>query len=453
MSGGQYCSINVTSGLIYKTVGFAYVIYQTSPANVTYANGQFSITLTNNSWNTFDKAWVVYTDLMNNPTNTSYDLTLTKINSTFYTASLATGTLPAGSFRFKLHSNNVGYAPITPSIFSINMTSIPTGLNLSVSYLGGAISTLSGNGFITNNPQNNYISVCGIKASVLSATSSLLTYTVPPLITYQSNQLYKLKINGPVSGMRIGDNPLSANYGMDENVNTYYTSSASTCYIGVDFGLNSAANIQKIGYFPNPMWSIVANYLFGAVFEGSNDNTTWTNIFTIDSSTHTGWNYWFSTTTNIQFRFIRLRHNATSQCQISELSFTGILYSTLSFDATKSKNCAVTVELPSLAPITATSTITYDPIKTSTVTSISPKFGPSIGGTVIHLSGTNFVHPNTLKIDGVECIIINETNTDVFCTTGMRAKPPKSGNSFEFLSGGNSVILGCEQYLYIDRWS
>jgi hypothetical protein len=30
---------------------------------------------------------------------------------------------------------------------------------------------------------------------------------------------------------------------------------------------------------PNPNWAIAANYLKGALFQGSNDSITWTTIF------------------------------------------------------------------------------------------------------------------------------------------------------------------------------
>lgn len=79
---------------------------------------------------------------------------------------------------------------------------------------------------------------------------------------------------------------------------------------------------------PNPAWPIAANKLQGAVFEGSNDNTTWTTVFEIEtSSVHSGWNYWVPSSL-VQYEFVRFSHTSVSGCQLSDFVFEGIIYST-----------------------------------------------------------------------------------------------------------------------------
>jgi hypothetical protein len=91
--------------------------------------------------------------------------------------------------------------------------------------------------------------------------------------------LYNLAEPSIIKGSLISDTPANAPFAIDGVINSVYSSTNSVCYIGLDFGSNSFANISSIKYMPNPAWPIAANKLEGAVFEGSNDNTTWTTIF------------------------------------------------------------------------------------------------------------------------------------------------------------------------------
>jgi hypothetical protein len=215
------------------------------------------------------------------------------------------------------------------------MANVPTGVIKSVSYLGGANLTLTGTGFVDIVPSNNILKICGMKAKVVSSTSSSLVFTVPPLVTQQTQALYGLGVPTTIYGTPFGDNLANINLAVDNNTNTFYSSTSnSTCYVGVDFGINTAANISSISYMGNPNWVITSSKLTGAIFEGSNDQTNWATIFTIDSSVHMGWNYWPNSNPSSNYRYIRFTHNSTSQCQIAEIAFTGQIYSTLPVNAT-----------------------------------------------------------------------------------------------------------------------
>jgi hypothetical protein len=135
------------------------------------------------------------------------------------------------------------------------------------------------------------------------------------------------------------------------------------------------------------------------------------------------------------------------------MSFVGQIYSTFAVNATGVTKCTVQLILPSQTLITSTSLVQYSSVFTSTITSITPVFGPSIGGTVISVQGLNFGTVITITIDGIPCIINSNTATSVSCTTGLRATPPSAGNSFIMISDGNPVILAASPFLYIDRWS
>ena len=97
--------------------------------------------------------------------------------------------------------------------------------------------------------------------------------------------------------------------------------------------------------------------------------------------------------------------------------------------------------------------INYSPAATSNILSITPSFGPTSGGTSINIKGNNFGTAITVTIDDIPCVISAQNATNIVCTTGTRANPPSDGNTFVVLSDSNKVILSCDPYLYIDRWS
>lgn len=105
--------------------------------------------------------------------------------------------------------------------------------------------------------------------------------------------------------------------------------------------------------------------------------------------------------------------------------------------------------------VTLPNAVTYSHTKTSTVTGVSPSFGPSVGGTTLTITGTNFA-PSSLSvmIDGIACAISANTSNSITCTTGVRSTIPAS-NSFVIVSDGNPVLLTstARPFNYIDRWS
>ena len=99
--------------------------------------------------------------------------------------------------------------------------------------------------------------------------------------------------------------------------------------------------------------------------------------------------------------------------------------------------------------------MTYSHASTAVVSSISPAFGPSVGGEMIVIQGSGFGTGSTVTvtIDGIACVLANQSNTEIYCTTGRRATPPAAGNSFVVETNGNIAKIATKPYLYIDRWS
>jgi hypothetical protein len=120
-------------------------------------------------------------------------------------------------------------------------------------------------------------------------------------------------------GNTISDTVVKTNYAFDSNTKTFYSSTNSLCFTGLDFGAGSQGMITQIRYMPNPAWIRLDNYFDGAVFEGSNDNIAWTTIFAIDSQlVRTGWNVWLDSTGANVYRYVRFRQtNGLSSCQLA----------------------------------------------------------------------------------------------------------------------------------------
>ncbi len=68
-----------------------------------------------------------------------------------------------------------------------------------------------------------------------------------------------------MQGVAFGDQSF-ATYIKDNSFNTIYSSSNATCFVGINFGANTYADISQIRYVPNPIWIIAAVKLNGAVF-------------------------------------------------------------------------------------------------------------------------------------------------------------------------------------------
>lgn len=61
-------------------------------------------------------------------------------------------------------------------------------------------------------------------------------------------------------------------------------------------------------------------------FQGSNDNQTFTTLFTVDANLHSGWNYynWEDPNDYPKYRFYRFFGSSSGACSINEITFTGV---------------------------------------------------------------------------------------------------------------------------------
>ena len=97
------------------------------------------------------------------------------------------------------------------------------------------------------------------------------------------------------------------------------------CYIGIHFKEGQVGLISQVKWF---MGNIQDKSVFSGVtkLQGSNDNSTWTDLFTMNENVHEGWNYhkWTDPASYPRYRFYRFYGTKAGSCTINEIKATGV---------------------------------------------------------------------------------------------------------------------------------
>jgi hypothetical protein len=67
-------------------------------------------------------------------------------------------------------------------------------------------------------------------------------------------------------------------------------SGEAECYVGGSFKENHVGMLSQVKYFMGDI-DDKTQYADLLKFQGSADNATWTDLFTVDENVHEGWNY------------------------------------------------------------------------------------------------------------------------------------------------------------------
>jgi hypothetical protein len=155
-------------------------------------------------------------------------------------------------------------------------------------------------------------------------------------------------------------------------------------------------------------------------FQGSNDNTTFTTLFTVDENLHSGWNYhiWESADEYPKYRYYRFHGTSSGACAINEITFTGV--ETID-NEDSTYTCAAKVIIDEEE--TSLNTVEYQGSLTANLQAISPRFGTVEGGDVLTFTFDSVPTDTslyTITIDGIDCPVSAATSTTVTCTTYKR---------------------------------
>jgi len=242
----------------------------------------------------------------------------------------------------------------------------------------------------------------------------------------------------------------------NNEITEYVSNSVSSCFITLDNGDGARAEVTEIRYVPAV--GTASNAFNGLVFDGSNDGSAWTTLYTTTAS-NDGYNYWQPTTTLAAFRYLRVRAGtSTGKCRLAEVQYFGYLSSADGTNpSTSTTACPIRVNVRG-AVVAATPTVNYQKTATPVLYDFSPKFGTSAGDTIVTLVGNNFGASPVVKIDDSVCAIQGvPTATQIVCKTAAAPSVASRRNSFDSaitisFANGNAVTNNTA-YFYVDLWS
>lgn len=134
---------------------------------------------------TANKAEFIWQGSAHKPTTSKYSMQIS--NNT-----ITTPYLPAGTYGVQVHSSTHGFAVVGPDTVTVPFPAQPNATAITSSFAGGKELTIDGAGFVTNDPANNEITVCGLPATVVKATTSYIIIAVPALVTATTQSLYSI---------------------------------------------------------------------------------------------------------------------------------------------------------------------------------------------------------------------------------------------------------------------
>lgn len=359
-----------------------------------------------------------------------------------------TSALGAGKWQFELFYNGYGYADVTPQYEVLAPTY--TVAAVTSSYTGGALLTVAATGA----SNLSKLDVGGFPAKLISYSATNLVYQVPAYVTTGSQETFHLVQDGPLTGQAIADTIGSAANSFDQLMSTYYSSIATTCYVGVDFGQYLTANISRIRYFPFRDWKSAGKYLIGATLKASNDGTAWTTLYTIDSTVHTGWNIWRpATPLTTTYRYVKFEHNATSGCKLAEFEVSGVLVASTSTTAVSD---VVDVHFSDgFHTATWPTKVTYQATSTPVISSLNPTSASPAGGSTLTITGRGFGTDSSVVsvlVDDIACVVTSTIDTQIVCTVGARPNLPDQ-LSFVVSINGNVASKNVADFFYAYRWT
>ncbi|CAG9312591.1 unnamed protein product [Blepharisma stoltei] len=392
----------------------------------------------------------------------SYPCTVTSVSASQI---VCTPTSPAGTYTISLHVDGYGYS--TGSLSSQIALSIANVNASPSSYEGGQSVTLTGTGL----SDNLKVYLCGFQCNVETATGDLLTCLSPKIVTTYSQNSFNLA-NDPtqLSDFTVFSSVSSgAANAFDGNVNTYYRDTTHTyAYVGVDAGLGRYIQLSQVTLIGGGNGNYYYTNLIGTTVQGSNDNSTWDNLYNYTTVTDYT-NKWVVPVNNqdsddypvYTYRYYRLyQEYAGNNYYINEVSIFGFIgLSETDTDIT----CDLTTNYPSTSSrllsgssSSYASAIQYKGSITPYITDFSPKFGTSLGGDTITFTGSfgasTAVSDVTITIDEVSCSVTSVTSTQIQCTTSPRPNYVSPSLSIA-IAGVGYVVTHGKTFLYAERWS
>ena len=201
--------------------------------------------------------------------------------------------------------------------------------DLSCSFAGGCLLELTSDGLsslLDYDSENNFVSICDERCEFVPdrSDSSKAVCELPKMSTVYSNANFKIETEKEDLRFRKVFGNLDDNTKMvfDGLLTMFPTisNSESECFVGGSFKAGHVGMLSQVKYF---MGNIENKniYVDKLKFQGSDDKTSWTDLFAADENIHEGWNYhnWETSDEYPKYRFYRLYNSEKKGCLVSEL--------------------------------------------------------------------------------------------------------------------------------------
>ena len=301
------------------------------------------------------------------------------------------------------------------------------------------------------------IEVCGNTCVVDDSASDAdkVVCKLPYLSTSYSASTYEIVKNDVIhAGTWTGTAPDAEIKKLidGKNMIDMVDSTATDCYFQIAYKPDHVGVLDEVKFFVNRMTSTnkvqIADNL---VFQGSNDGSTFTDLWTIDKSVHEGWNSKdFESGSEPAYNIYRFQGKTSGSCRVGEVKLHGI--ESISSTAT-SYECTPKLMLDGVA--TDLEKVTYDAASTPVLTSMSTRFGSVYGGESVTFTGTGFVDAGvaTVTIDNIACQTPTATATEITCTIDPKPYVADEPKLEIFVEGKGLVATKGKTFLYVYRWS
>jgi len=401
----------------------------------------------------------------------------------------ALGATPAGLFRVWLTNHAVGMA--SGNVTFESMLEVTSVVAAHGSYGGGQVLTISGRGFsggLTRRRDRRdgawggwiiyeyrstearqallgtAVRICGAECVVTSTAYTELTCTTSRSYSPEYFASFGAIEAEPLSGSIVSSGaPEAISHGsaFDGDYETFFESEGA-CFTGLDLGEGNAAVISKVRWFPAHQRP---ELMVGGAFQLSTDGATWTTVHSVVDSTE-GWNFALIENYTVPVRFARF-FSPAQHCAIAMLEFVGVR-------ASASGTCPIEVltqeplSHPAFGPANTdfaivhkelTSTyFTYSVADTPTVTSISPRYGSSLGGTLVTISGVGLptsVQTAEVQLNSRPCAVQTASASEITCITTPRGIFMPLSVRVREVGGAGFAVLNesVVHFRYLDRWS
>ena len=168
------------------------------------------------------------------------------------------------------------------------------------------------------------------------------------------------------------------------------------------FKENHVGVVSEVKFFINNLASKTP-FVNNLKLQGSDDGTTFTDLYTVGPEIHEGWNMIdFEDGSLPSYHIYRFQGTSSGSCRVGEVAFTGIEAIN---DDNSSYSCTPKVMIDGVS--TDLNAVTYDAAFTPVLTAMSKRFGSVLGGESVTFTGTGFSDSaaTVVMIDNRECVV------------------------------------------------